>query len=285
MTKPRIAFITTQRFRDNRTEEVTTFLSQHLDWLCEQFDVVMTGGTAAFVKSKNSNAVIEAKAPDLTGMVDVTYQLVERRLDAVIHFIDWQDKSAKPDSAVLSREANVHNVPIAHDPMTARAYITEWRHRIEKGLPLFTTTPTTEPSPLEGLPRNGKALAMIAHDNMKLELCCFAIEHKKKIFSSYESVLATGTTGGWLRRFLEASDHSGKAAKIRPCNSGPMGGDVQIAHAALTGICSDVIFFQDASVSHPHDSDIRLFEQAVSSKGVGVRLATNVESAKLLIGA
>ena len=62
-----------------------------------------------------------------------------------------------------------------------------------------------------------------------------------------------------------------------------MGGDVQIAYAVATGLCKQIIFLQDPSTSHPHDSDIRLFEQAVAEFGEDVKLATNIQSAQLLI--
>src|SRR5437763_10714634 len=66
---------------------------------------------------------LQPTMPGYPGMIHVAYELVEGRLDAVIHLSDWEDKTGKPDSAVLSREANVHDVPIAADPDTARSYI------------------------------------------------------------------------------------------------------------------------------------------------------------------
>ena len=40
----------------------------------------------------------------------------------------------------------------------------------------------------------------------------------------------------------------------------------QIAYAVVRGICQKIVFLQDPTVSHPHDSDIRLFEQALSQR-------------------
>jgi methylglyoxal synthase len=106
------------------------------------------------------------------------------------------------------------------------------------------------------------------------------------IFSNYDYVLATGTTGGWIKRFMKAAGRGPlEVDKIRCCKSGPEGGDLQIAYAVVQGICRKIIFLQDPTVSHAHDSDIRLFEQAVLDTDVHVELATNVESARLLIGA
>jgi len=79
-------------------------------------------------------------------------------------------------------------------------------------------------------------------------------------------------------------------SKIRCCKSGPYGGDVQIAAAVVNGLCKKVIFLQDPHTSHPHEIDIKLFEQAILlfrqvaiSNKINLELATNLESAKVLI--
>ncbi len=319
----RIAFIATPRFRENSPNIIADFVYEHLYGLCTRFEVMTTGRTSQFLKEKILTKNLDQSArskisssmalPALTesdvsrwreiinaslkptlsgfqGMIHVAYDLVEQRLNAVIHFTDWEDKSAKPDSAVLAREANVHDVPISHDPDTARAHIRTWERRLLSAgcEPVFRTREQPFPRPLNDLEANHKVLAMVAHDNMKLEICRFAVEHAAHILTTYDYVLATGTTGGWIRRFLEAAGRSpNDVQRIRLCNSGPKGGDIQIAYAVVKGICRKIVFLQDPSVSHPHDSDdsdIRLFEQAVLAPDVHVELATNVESARLLIG-
>jgi methylglyoxal synthase len=140
-------------------------------------------------------------------------------------------------------------------------------------------------SPVSNLRANDRVLAMVAHDKMKLELCRFAVENASYIFENFDVILATGTTGEWIKKFMQAAKRGKEdIAKIRLCNSGPEGGDLQIAYAVVKGLCHKIVFLQDPSVSHPHNSDIRLFEQAVVSPGVHVELATNVESARFLIG-
>jgi methylglyoxal synthase len=66
---------------------------------------------------------------------------------------------------------------------------------------------------------------------------------------------------------------------------------VQIAAAVVRKICQKVIFLQDPFTSHAHETDIRLFEQAVllfertaMAEGVDVELATNLASAKAILG-
>lgn len=316
----KIAFITTPKYRETCPELVDFFIYRYMYGLCSHFAVMTTGRTTSYLKellrrplgaadtssiekdtgfpirsesdfTRWREVVLRGLRPTMSGypgVIHVAYELVEGRLSALIHLTDWEDKSAKPDSAVLSREANVHNVPSATDVDTAIAYVQAWRSILErtggKG-PLFRVRDRATNPPLRGLDRSHSVLAMVSHDNMKLEICRFAIENAAHIFRHYNYILATGNTGGWIQRFMEAAGRSpADVARIRLCNSGPKGGDLQIAYAVVKGICQDIIFFQDPSVSHPHDSDIRLFEQAVLHKDVKVRLATNVESARFLIG-
>jgi methylglyoxal synthase len=310
-----IAFIMTPKFRESSPKVAENFVYAHLFELCDPFSVLTTGRTGRFVHGLFARApngdqreMIRASMglktlsdvdletwketlrqsltvtmDSFQGMIHVTHELVEGRLDAAIHFTDWEDKSAKPDSAVLSREANVHNVPIATDPYTACAYIRGWKRRVAAGEPVFVPRPVMT-SPLDGLTKDDGVLAIIAHDNMKLETCLFAVEHAEHIFKNYQYILATGTTGSWLQRFMHAAGRKpSDVERIRCCNSGPKGGDIQIAYAVVLGICKKIVFLQDPTVSHPHDSDIRLFEQAVLAEDVHVELATNVKSAQLLL--
>ena len=318
-----IAFITTPVYRQERRRKAERFILTHMYSLCRHFDVVCTGRTKDFIHeiiaaepdpadtsricddlncdkltpelleqwrtTIRENTEHNAEAHSVPGMICVTHRLVEGYVDAVIHLADWQDKSAKADSAVLSRQANVHDVPIALDLATADAYAKTWKGAIARGVTkLFPTRNHPTPSPVGNLDLDAEedeVLAMIAHDQMKLDLCCFAVRHADLIFKKYKYILATGTTGGWLQNFMAACGRDAEAiGRIRRCNSGPYGGDVQIAYAVVKDLCNDVVFFQDPMVAHAHDSDIRLFEQAVVHRDISVRLATNVESAKLLIG-
>ena len=248
----RIALITTPHFRAERAEELRRFVFEYMYALCQSFDILTTGGTYEILKSVvalplSSGARLESDhrspvdddvalehwrsviiaglkptMPSVKGMIHVAYELVEGRLDAVIHLSDWQDKSAKPDSAVLAREANVHRVPIAHDLDTAEAYVRSWCGSLASAHSdtLFSRRESIaiESSPISDLKCTDRVIAMIAHDNMKLEICRFAIEHAAYIFNHHDYVLATGTTGSWIRRFMEAASWGDAARKkIRPC--------------------------------------------------------------------
>lgn len=312
-----IAFITTPQYRITSQNVIKNFIYRRLYTLCNWFKVLATGGSYEFIRKivqqnpgQDDKKSIEAGAfpimndadldrwrgtiysslkktdGGIRGMIHTAYELVEGRLDAVIHFTDWEDKSAKPDSAVLSREANVHDVPIATDPDTASAYIESWQSLRTEVPPsqLFRERQKPKSPPLKDLDPGHDVLAMIAHNNKKLDMCRFAVEHAQAIFDSYDFVLATGTTGTWIKKSMKATGRSeSEVERIRCCNSGPEGGDLQIAYAVVKDICDTVIFLQDPLVSHPHDADIRLFEQAVADPDVHAELATNVASARLLI--
>ena len=322
-TYGKIAFITTPQFRESRPGDIVKFACKHLYSLCHYFDVSSTGGTYKFVEKeildagktlkdlkKAGASMVEDNDGAITsdrifkdwqkrikdrlnpldggfkGMIRVIYELVEGRMDGVIHLTDWQDISAKPDSAVLSREANVYNRPIALNSETAEAFIKTWKAQIAQDpdrCPIFPKPDNVIELDIETGKSNPNILAMVAHDNKKLEMCRFAVAHANTIFNNYDCIIATGTTGTWIKRFIEVVRGKADADKVHCCYSGPEGGDLQIAYAVVKGWCRKIVFFQDPSVSHPHDPDIRLFEQAVIAEGVNVQMATNAESAKLII--
>ncbi len=321
----RIAFISTPQYRANRPSEVDDFIYRHLYPLCNHFEVISTGRTHEYVMSvverdldnvdreairegtdfpiddeadlarwrKTIREGLVSVGSSIEGMIELTYELVEGRLDGIIHLTDWADVIGKPDSMVLRREANVHEVFIASDIHTARAAVGSWLGQLRRREhPIFDKRPPPDYLPLEGLTKDMKVLALIAHDGMKLALCCFVVEHLRTIFDKYDAILTTGTTGAWVKKFAVAAGRDAKevASKVRLCQSGPRGGDVQIAAAVVRELCQKVIFLQDPFTSHAHEIDILLFEQAVllfqraaMSEDIKVELATNVEAAKVIL--
>jgi methylglyoxal synthase len=138
--------------------------------------------------------------------------------------------------------------------------------------------------PLERIREGEQVIALIAHNEMKLRLCEFVVRNAKRILE-YDRILCTGTTGLRVTEFLAAgSTHSDAEIerKVVRCNSGPDGGDVQIAAAVIEQKCGTVIFFQDPNSVHSHELDISLFEQALLS-GVHVRFAPNPRAAEELL--
>ncbi|MEW6216353.1 MAG: methylglyoxal synthase [Candidatus Bipolaricaulota bacterium] len=327
MTKlGRIALITTPEYRERTPGLARKFVYRHLYSLCNHFEVLCTGRTYDFVMETVNGTVsrqdrqeirrdtefcvdreadlsrwrrticagVVRQPESIEGMVEVAFELVEQRLDAVIHLTDWADISSKPDSMVLRRQANVHKVPIANDIDTAEALVTSWKSTLAAtggNGPVFRERRSGNRSPLEDLRPGQSVLALIAHDQMKLQMCQLVVERASHLVQAYDCILTTGTTGQWVKEFLTAAGRSrSEVDRVRCCLSGPWGGDVQVAAAVTRGFCSTVVFLQDPHTSHPHATDVMLFEQAVLlfqrlAVRQPVRLATNIEAARVLLRA
>ena len=318
-----IAFIATPEFRGDQEDALNHFIRGQLYWVCQRFTVLSTGRTYDHIRQLlyrsqsrlHRNEISEGMGDDdrrrgsitrwretilsglkprwagIAGMIEITHELIEGRVDAVLHFTDWVDVATKADSMVLRREANVHGVPIASDIQTAISFIKTWQRHCSAGASPFRKRVQTEDSPLKDLKATDRVLALIGHDGKKLELCCFVLEHMENIFDNFDFILTTGHTGHWLRRFVRAAGRGeGDVARIRLCQAGPSGGDVQIATAVVRGICKKVIFLQDPFVSHAHEPDIHLIEQSIllldrdPRISVKVEFATNVQSAEAILG-
>jgi methylglyoxal synthase len=118
-----------------------------------------------------------------------------------------------------------------------------------------------------------KALALIAHDNLKASMVNW-VSTNKAILSKYE-LFATGTTG---KRIEEATGLS-----ITKFKSGPLGGDQQIGAGIAEGKIDVVVFFWDPLAPHPHDVDVKaLLRIAVV---YNIPMACNEATATLLVKA
>ncbi|PSN17066.1 methylglyoxal synthase [filamentous cyanobacterium CCP5] len=115
------------------------------------------------------------------------------------------------------------------------------------------------------------SIALIAHDNKKDDIVAFA-QHHKKTLSRYH-LIATGTTGDRIQ--------SGCDLEVECFNSGPVGGDTQIAARVVLGEVAAVIFLIDPLYSQPHEPDIRALLRVCEVHDVP--LATNLATAHLLI--
>ncbi len=115
-------------------------------------------------------------------------------------------------------------------------------------------------------------IALIAHDGKKAEIVAFVLQHLDFFKRSEAMLFCTGTTGG----------HVEKAGLIvNKVNSGPLGGDAEIAALVSNQEIDMVIFFRDPLGKHPHEPDIQMLMRVCDVHNVA--LATNVASAELLI--
>jgi methylglyoxal synthase len=95
--------------------------------------------------------------------------------------------------------------------------------------------------------RRSKRIALIAHDNKKLELLEWA-RFNRRILAEH-SLYATGTTGQLLKSRL--------GLNVTRLESGPLGGDQQIGSRISEGQIDCVIFFSDPLEPQPHDCDVK----------------------------
>lgn len=116
-----------------------------------------------------------------------------------------------------------------------------------------------------------KAIALIAHDNLKDNMVAWASKHAPELTKF--SLFATGTTGKRIE------DEVGLT--VTKFKSGPLGGDQQIGAGIAEGKIDVVIFFWDPLAPHPHDVDVKaLLRIAVV---YDIPLACNEQTANLII--
>jgi methylglyoxal synthase len=92
-----------------------------------------------------------------------------------------------------------------------------------------------------------KRIALIAHDNCKLDLLEWA-RYNVGTLSRHE-LFATGTTGALLSSEL--------GLEVSRFLSGPLGGDQQVGAAVAEGRLDFVLFFWDPLEPQPHDVDVK----------------------------
>ncbi|GIM29397.1 methylglyoxal synthase [Clostridium polyendosporum] len=92
-----------------------------------------------------------------------------------------------------------------------------------------------------------KHIALIAHDNKKVELVSWV--KKNSEFLSKHFLCGTGTTANLITK------HTG--FPVKAFKSGPLGGDQQIGAGIVDGEVNFMIFFWDPLTSQPHDPDVK----------------------------
>src|SRR6056300_1065004 len=99
---------------------------------------------------------------------------------------------------------------------------------------------------VEILKNNGNMkFALISHDNKKADLVAFVMKRLDFFNREDIDIVTTGTTGAHC-------EHAG-IDKVEKVQSGPLGGDAEIAAMVSRGEITGVIFMRDPLGKHPHD--------------------------------
>ena len=115
--------------------------------------------------------------------------------------------------------------------------------------------------------------ALIAHDNKKADMVAFVSKRLPFFNSEGINIVTTGTTGKKVK-------HAG-IEDVETVNSGPIGGDAEIAAMVVRGEITAVLFMRDPLDKHPHDVDINMLMRLCDVHDVP--LATNYKTASILI--
>ncbi|KOQ71194.1 methylglyoxal synthase [Stenotrophomonas maltophilia] len=180
----------------------------------------------------------------------------QRTLDGAIYLIDPVDPSSVfPEATALKRQCVIHGKPFISTVATARDWIEV--ERVHAGLQADAGA--------DDLHAFGtQTLALIAHDAMKPAMLAFADEHFD-VLARFGERVATGTTGQRLNELAWSRGWPSDTPWVTRYQSGPMGGDAQIADRVLEGRCQRAIFFEDPHVARQHEADIQLLERAVTT--------------------
>jgi len=292
---PHVGITITSAFRNTCQNDVKEFAEHHLSWLLANSQLHITANTfdslLNLLPTNESKSEFRSKVNVLPararGVVELTVGVIEKKIAAVIHLCTTDDLASSRPLRVLSRQALVHNIVYMDDLLTADALINVWKNNNK--MPLVPTV--AEPVVPFSIFKDKKVISLIAHNGKKTEMCLLVIEFMD-VISKFDYIICTGTTGGLVKSFLKAGMahqyQSGRnlssaeiSRKIIQYQSGPLGGDVQIAEVVLRGFCSDIIFLIDPLTPQPHEPDIKFMEELLQS--TRARVITNTQSAKYLL--
>lgn len=179
-----------------------------------------------------------------------------RTLDGAIYLIDPVDPSSIfPEALALKRQCVIHGKPFLSTVASARDWVE--MERMHAGLP-----PDRNADRFHDY--GAQTLALIAHDAMKGAMLDFAARNFD-LLSRFGRRVATGTTGQRLNELAWSRGWPADTPWVRRFNSGPLGGDAQIADLVLERRCQRAIFFEDPHVARQHEADIQLLERAVAT--------------------
>ena len=119
-------------------------------------------------------------------------------------------------------------------------------------------------------------IALVAHDHRKADMVEWVTFNAG--FLSHHHLVCTGTTGALVR---EALKNEGVTPEFTIMNSGPMGGDAEIAAMVVRKEINLAIFLIDDLNAQPHEADIMMLLRQCRVHNIPI--ACNRYSADLMI--
>lgn len=131
-------------------------------------------------------------------------------------------------------------------------------------------------------PIKDQNIALIAHDSRKADMLDWVEYNVNTLLSN--KLVCTGTTGKLIKEFLEIYTKENEIEtdiNIELKNSGPLGGDAQIASLVVDGKIDLCVFLIDDLTSNPHEADIQMLLRQCRIHNIPV--ACNRHTADLII--
>jgi methylglyoxal synthase len=119
-------------------------------------------------------------------------------------------------------------------------------------------------------------IALVAHDRRKADMVEWATFNADML--SKHKLICTGTTGSLIQ---QAMDEKGVEVDITCMNSGPLGGDAEIAALVVRKQVNLAVFLIDDLNAQPHEADIQMLLRQCRVHNVPI--ACNRYSADLMI--
>ncbi len=119
-------------------------------------------------------------------------------------------------------------------------------------------------------------IALVAHDQRKADMVDW-VKYNAEYLSKHQ-LICTGTTGGLIK---DAFREAGIEADVECMNSGPVGGDAEIAAMVVRKEIDLAVFLIDDLSPQPHEADIQMLLRQCRVHNVPI--ACNRISADLMI--
>jgi len=175
-----------------------------------------------------------------------------------ISVLRWSDEEAGRDVGRCPQGVSGLRITLGtpEEDVQGQPYPSAARTRDRDGQPEFWEVRLPGARPWDACEESGRehtTVALIAHDVMKPRMVDFATQYEREL-GGFRRIITTGTTGTEIGKRCHELREKGK---LRLCQSGPYGGDLEIAAEILAGRCQVVVFFVDPLHAHPHTDDIR----------------------------